>query len=328
MTRFLTALALVAAAVLPARAEEPVLRLAVLKFGTVNWLTETIVAGGHDRAAGYQLEVVPLAGKAATSVAFQSGDADMIVTDWVWALGRRVTGEDLRFAPYSTALGALMAPPGTLTDLCALGGKRVGVVGGPFDKSWLVYEALAAERCGFSLAEATETLHGAPPLLSRQLETGGVEAVSTYWHFAARLSAAGMERVIDVPGALAALGIVPAPALVGFVWNAESVDPALAAAFLASAEAAGRVLASDDAAWEELRSLMRVDDEASFEALKRDYRAGIPDGWTEADTTAAKGLYETLAAIGGDNFARATGPWDAMLFETPAPQAIAGANGG
>ncbi|MEL6267992.1 MAG: hypothetical protein AAFR52_20550, partial [Pseudomonadota bacterium] len=55
----LAALALVAAAPPAAAAEPPVIRLAVLKFGTVNWLTETVVAEGLDRAAGFRLEVVP-----------------------------------------------------------------------------------------------------------------------------------------------------------------------------------------------------------------------------------------------------------------------------
>lgn len=311
----------------PARAAEPpTLRLAVLKFGTVNWLTETIRAEGLDRAAGYRLEVVPLAGKAATTIAFQSGDADLIVTDWVWALGRRALGEDLRFAPYSGALGALMARPESgVADLCGLEGRTVGVVGGAQDKSWLVYEALAAERCGLALDSATQTLFGAPPLMSRQLETGGVDAVSTYWHYAARLEAAGMTRLLTMPAALAGLGIEPAPPLVGFVWNAARRAPEAVAAFLASAEAAGRMLAAEDAPWERLRPLMRPADEAAFRQLRDDYRAGIPDawpdGWNAADTAAAERLYAVLLAGGGDAFARGAGRWDPAVFDAPRPAA-------
>ncbi|MEM7529751.1 MAG: ABC transporter substrate-binding protein [Pseudomonadota bacterium] len=301
----------------PVRAE-PVLRLAVLKFGTVNWLTETIQNEGLDRAAGYRLEVVPLAGKAATTIAFEAGDADLIVSDWVWALGRRAEGNDLRFAPYSGALGALMVRGDSgVRTLCDLQGQNVGVVGGAIDKSWLIYEALAARDCGFSLDEETQTLLGAPPLMSRELETGGVEAVSTYWHYAARLRAAGMREVIDVVAALGALGIEPAPPLVGFVWNAEGQDPVAVAAFLDSVHAAGALLARDDVAWDRVRPLMRVEDDASFEALVEAYRAGIPDGWDEADTTAAKALYESLVATGGTAFARGAGRWDPVLFDAP-----------
>ncbi|MEO1471315.1 MAG: ABC transporter substrate-binding protein [Pseudomonadota bacterium] len=329
----LAALALVAAAPPAAAAEPPVIRLAVLKFGTVNWLTETVVAEGLDRAAGFRLEVVPLAGKAATTIAFQSGDADAIVTDWVWALGRRAAGDDLRFAPYSTALGALMtAPDAGIDGLCDLDGRRIGVVGGALDKSWLVYEALAARTCGFSLPARTETLFGAPPLMSEQLRAGRVEAVSTYWHFAARLSAGGMTRALDVVGALEALGITPAPPLVGFVWRADRQDPAVMGAFLRAIEAASARLAEDDAIWDRLRPLMRADDDAAFIALRDAYRAGIPDAWEAEDTAAAEGLYRVLVETGGEAFARGAGTWDATLFETPAAVPLAGggdaANGG
>ena len=226
-------LAALSIAAVPVRAEPPTLRLAVLKFGTVNWLTETILAEGLDEAAGYRLEVVPLAGKSATTIAFESASADLIVSDWVWALGRRAKGHDLGFAPYSGALGALMTRPDSGIDsLCDLAGRSVGVVGGALDKSWLVYEALAAKDCGFGLDGSTQALFGAPPLMSRELETGGVDAVSTYWHYAARLDAAGMREVIDVVGALDRLGIRPAPPLVGFVWDRGRSEPDTVAAFL------------------------------------------------------------------------------------------------
>ncbi|MEM7522614.1 MAG: hypothetical protein AAF360_02415 [Pseudomonadota bacterium] len=124
------------APVIVAAAEPPTLRVAVLKFGTVNWLMETVKRRGLDAAEGFALETIPLAGGAATAIAFQGGDADMMVTDWVWAMKKREQGADIRFAPYSKALGALMTR-GEIDDLCDLKGRPVGVVGGALDKSWL-----------------------------------------------------------------------------------------------------------------------------------------------------------------------------------------------
>ncbi|MEM9781270.1 MAG: ABC transporter substrate-binding protein [Pseudomonadota bacterium] len=312
--------------------EPPVLTLAVLKFGTVNWLTDTVLSNGLDRAAGIRLEVIPLAGKAATTIAFQAGDADVIVTDWVWAMGRRHDGEDLRFAPYSTALGALMThPEAEIDDICALRDRDVGVVGGELDKSWLIYEALAESACGFSLPAETRTLFGAPPLMSRQLETGGVDAVSTYWHFAARLRAEGMRRTIDVKGALAALDIAPAPPMVGFVWNAERVEPEVIGAFLHAVGQALDLLAKDDGAWAAVMPLMRVDSGAAFRQLRDDYRAGIVPGWRDSDTEAARKLYTVLSDTGGEAFQRGAGVWDAALFEAPDPSPLtppSGSDGG
>ncbi|MEM6974402.1 MAG: ABC transporter substrate-binding protein [Pseudomonadota bacterium] len=306
-----------------ARAEEeepPVIRLAVLRFGTVNWLTETLLTNGLDRAEGIRLEVIPLAGKAATTIAFQAGDADVIVTDWVWAMGRRHAGDDLRFAPYSAALGALMTrPEADIDGVCALRDRDVGVVGGELDKSWLIYEALATRACNFSLPDGTRTLFGAPPLMSRQLETGGVDAVSTYWHFAARLRAKGMRRTLDVKGALAALDIAPAPPMVGFVWNADRVAPETIAAFLRAVGQATDLLAKDDGTWATLMPLMRVESGAAFRQLRDDYRAGIVSGWRDSDTEAAQRLYAILRETGGETFQRGAGVWDPALFEAPGP---------
>ena len=103
-------LALVALAV-TARAGETV-RVAVLKFGTVNWQLDSLKANGFDRARGFDLEVLPLAGKNATAVALQADEVDMIVTDWIWALRQRAAGLEVFFVPYSTVLGALMLRDG------------------------------------------------------------------------------------------------------------------------------------------------------------------------------------------------------------------------
>ena len=296
--------------------EMPVLRIAVLKFGTVNWLTDTITHNELDVAEDYRLDVVPLAGKPATAIAFQAGDVDLIVTDWVWALRQRKAGADLRFAPYSVALGALMTRGG-IDGICDLRGRSVGVVGGELDKNWLVMQALVRERCGFDLASETQALFGAPPLMSRQLEIGNVDAVSTYWHYAARLEAAGMTRLIDIAAAMKMLGISPAPPLIGFVWNADRGREGALTGFLRSVEAAGQLLASDDAQWDRLRPLMRAADDTEFGQLRDHYRAGIPGPWDAADTQAAARLYRLLAATGGAAFTFGAGRFDPAVFSPP-----------
>ncbi len=301
----------------PASAEQPVLRIAVLKFGTVNWLTTTIVDRGLDAAEGFRLEVVGLAGTPATRIAFQSGDVDVVVTDWVWAMRQRERGRDLRFAPYSVALGALMSM-GAVGDLCELKARPVGVVGGALDKSWLVLQALTRIRCGFELADETEAVFGAPPLMARQLRTGGVDAVSTYWHWAAKLEAAGATRVIGIAEALAALGIAPAPPLIGFVWVAGRTDAAVVARFLASVAAAQRALADDDAEWDRLRPRMKARGDAEFETLRDHFRAGIPGPWTPAHTRAAERLHRLLIENAGTAHAGDAGRFDPVLFAPPA----------
>ena len=314
--RLACACLLLAVATLARAQETPVLRVAVLKFGTVNWLTDVIQTRKLDAAEGFRLETVELAGRDATSVAFQAGDADLIVADWIWVMNQRQRGADMRFFPYSRALGALMVMPGGgVKALCDLRGKTVGVVGGDLDKSWIVYQALAQRDCGFSLRDEADAVFGAPPLMSRQLVTGAVAAVSTFWHFAARLEAEGAEKLLGADAAIAALGVAPAPPLVGFVWDARRTDPATVAAMGRAVRAAGALMAADEAEWLRLRPLMRAEDDAAFAALRDAYQAGVVTApWSAADTEAARALHATLIAAGGEGFGRIAGAFDAGAF--------------
>ena len=314
--RLITAFALWLGLTVNAMAEDT-LRIAVLKFGTVNWLMETIKTNELDKAEGFTLEIVELAGKPATTIALQSGDADMIVTDWVWAMRQHQQGTPYKFLPYSRSLGALMVRPDAgVTELCDLKGKDVGVTGGAIDKSWLVLQALARDKCGIDLAAETQSLFGAPPLMSRQLEAGDVAAVSTFWHFAARLEAAGHTRLLSIEDALDQLGISPAPPLIGFVWNPENVAdrPELVESFARAVAAASNILAKDDAAWDALRPAMNADNDTEFTLLRDYYRAGIVTDWTAADTAAAEKLHEALIGIGGQAYRKTSGPFIGAVF--------------
>ena len=309
-------LTLGALAAAPATAETPRIRIAVLKFGTVNWLVDAITTNKLDEAEGYRLETTPLAGKAATTIAFQSGDADVFVTDWLWVMLQRERGVDYRFFPYSASLGALMsADDSGVETVCDLDGRTIGVVGGALDKSWLALQAYAANRCGFQIAERVQALYGAPPLLSRQLETGDLDAVLTFWPFAARLEAAGMRRVHGVAETLDALGVEAPPALVGFVFDGGRAEPAVIEAFQRSVRAAVDLLATDDAEWERIRPLMRVQGDAEFTTLRDHFRAGLVGPWSATDTAAADALLAILVAAGGSRFEKTTGPFDPEAFD-------------
>lgn len=310
-------LAMILAASPVRAADNPEVSVGVLKFGTVNWLMDVISSNGLDVENGYKLALRPLAGKPATTIALQSGDVDMIVTDWPWAMRQRAEGVDYVFSPYSTTLGAVMtAPAAGIGDICDLKGRRIGVVGGPLDKSWLLLQALTKEQCGFDLAAEAEALFGAPPLLSRQLTEGAVDAVSTFWHFAARLEAGGMTRLIGAGEMMASLGVTPPPPLIGFVWSETTFkDRADAlAGFLASAEAANALLRSSDAEWERLRPLMRAKSDAEFEALRDRYREGAEDAWTDAHAKGAETLHNVLIRIGGDAYLGKAGAFDGGVF--------------
>ncbi len=283
-------------------AADPV-RIAVLKFGTVNWELDVIKTHGLDRKAGFSFEVLGLAGKNATSVALQAGEVDIIVTDWIWVSRQRAEGIGYTFVPFSTAAGALMVPAGSpVRDLSDLKGRSLGIAGGPLDKSWLLLRALARQSLGFDADREIDKAFAAPPLLNQQILAGRLDAVLNFWHFAARLEAVGFRRVVGVDEIIRALGIDAKIPLIGYVfgqaWAEANRDQLLG--FLAASREAKDILRRSDEEWVRLRPLMKAKDDATFRALRDSYRRGIPERWGEQERAAARRLFAILAEQGGE----------------------------
>jgi len=146
------------------QASLPVMKVAVLKFGTVSWELDTIVRRQLDAKHGFRLETLELAGEDAVKIAFQGGAADAMVSDWIWVARQRAAGKDFIFIPYSKAVGGLDVPANSpAKSLADMKGGKIGVAGGPLDKSWLLLRALARRQYGFDLAADAEPVFGAPP---------------------------------------------------------------------------------------------------------------------------------------------------------------------
>jgi NitT/TauT family transport system substrate-binding protein len=209
----------------------------------------------------------------------------------------------LTFIPYSSSVGALMvAADGGIRSLADLEGKRLGIAGGPLDKSWLLIQALAKEQEGLDLAEVAELVYGAPPLLAEKLKSGELDAVINYWHYAARLEAEGHRRLIDVTQAQEGLGVPADTPQLGYVFREEWANehPDLVQAFARASRAAKVIMEESDEEWERLRALTRAEDDATLDALKRRYREGIVHGWGDQEREAAEQLYAVLAELGGE----------------------------
>ncbi len=286
----------------PLHALEPV-RVGTLKFGTVNWELDTAIHHGLDRKHGVSIEIMPFANKQATHIVFQSNEVDLIVTDWLWVSRRRAEGKRYRFIPYSSALGAIMVPPGSAAqDLRDLRGLRLGVAGGAYDKSWLLLRAWARKQYRFDPLAEIEVQYAAPPLLNGQIKRGNLDAVLNFWHYSARLEAQGYRRLLEISTVgndLAGRGTVP---MVGYVFSEdrERRRPGVVRQFNAAIHAARTRLLRDDATWERLRPLMRIEDDATFRTLRERYREGVPQPWNAGDTATAARLMQVLADIGGD----------------------------
>ena len=277
--------------------------IGVLKFGTVSWMLDTIQRNGLDKAEGVEIDVVPLASTEATAVGLQGSSVNVIATDWLWVSRERSGGADFTFSPFTTALGAVMVPPNSpIKTLADLKGKRLGVAGGPLDKSWLLIVAYALRTANLDLRTETTQVFGAPPLLAEKAKQGEVDAVLNFWPYAARLEAQGFKQLMGVEDVVSELGAKGEVAMVGYVfsenWAKEHAEAVQG--FLRAAAKADELLATSNEAWEPLKPLMRAEDEATFEALRRRYREGIPERSVAENEADAKVLYQFLRELGGE----------------------------
>lgn len=305
----------------PAARAGTALRLASVKFGSLAWLIETIRAEGFDKKHGLDLEVVEIANNQASPITLYGGSADVIVSDWPWALRQRSMGEGLKFAPFSASLGAVMvgrdSPVKSLADLK---GMKLGIAGSAVDKSWLLLRAYTKKTVGVDIAETVEPQFGAAPLLAEQLKDGKLDACLNFWTFCARLEGAGFRRVISISDVMAALGVAPPPALVGFIWKEKfGAEHAGAINALLAAVADGNaVLAKSGPAWDRLKPLLKPGNDAEFKALVAGYQSGIRGPWSDADMTSAEKIMELLVAGGDTELVGSGTKFDPKLFHAAA----------
>ena len=284
-----------------ARAKDTTLRLGVLKFGTVSWVMDVIEHHDLDEAYGIDIEDLELASNQATLVALQAGRVDCVVSDWLWVSRQRAAGADWTFFPFSTAVGALVAARGApIHGLADLRDRRLGVAGSPLDKSWVIVQALAQEQ-HLDLARDAQLSFGAPPLLNQELLAGRLDAVLTYWNFAAPLESRGLPVVLSMSDALRQLGFETAIPLVGYVvsehWARQ--HPRELAAFVSASREAQSILATSDAEWNWLGSRTGARNPAELKALRDAFRAGIPAHWGRKERREATALYALFAKVGG-----------------------------
>ena len=298
----LGAAALVAALSLAHGAYAEELTVGTLASGTVRWELDTIQHYGLDKAEGFDLRITELAGNPATQIALAGGEVDVIVSDWLWVAQQRAEGKNYVFIPFSTAVGALLVPQDSQAQTLAdLKGKKIGIAGGPVDKSWLILRAYARQETGEDLATVTEQVFGAPPMIYEAGLSGEVDGVINFWNFLAKMKVHGMRELVTVAEAATALGLDPATPLLGYVMDEQLLreKPELAAALKRASRAAKDLLLTDDAAWERLRPIMNAEDDAEFAALREGWRQGVPSDAPVDEANAAK-VFALMVDLGGE----------------------------
>ncbi|NVN84958.1 MAG: ABC transporter substrate-binding protein [Rhodopseudomonas sp.] len=276
-------------------------RVAVQKTGTFAWELAVIRAHGLDRQADLSIQTLELASPEAGKIALRAGNADIIVSDWLWVSRERGLGAKLTFYPYSNALGAVMVPERSpIRSLADLKGRSLAVAGGPLDKNWLLLQA-RLKQDGIDLKSEATIVYGAPPLLAAKMLGGEMDAAVNYWNFSAALEAKGFRRVAGIENLLPGLGAKGRIAMIGYVFDEAwaSAKPDVVARFIAVTRKAKEILAASDAEWDTIGPLTGGADAATLRAYRERYREGIPRRPIADEETDARVIYRVLAAIGG-----------------------------
>ena len=308
-----------------ARAQEKstLVRLTSVRFGSVSWIVDTIRSEGIDKKYGLNLEVVEVANNSAAPIALLSGDADIVVSDWTWAMRQRAKGQDFKFASYSSALGSLMVPKDSpIKTLADLEGKKIGVAGSGIDKSWILLRAYSRKLLGKDkdIAKTSETIFGAAPLITEEFRSGRLDACLNFWTYAARLEGEGAREIIRMSDIIKALNISPPPPLVGFIWSEKAAlkNNVPIDLFLAAVNDANTLLAKSEEAWERLRPLVKPATDDEFAAIKTYFRSGITEPWGANETASAEKLTNLLIELGDEELVGDGTRFDPNLFHIKA----------
>jgi NitT/TauT family transport system substrate-binding protein len=284
----------------PARAADR-LRLALQKTGTSGWEMAVVKAFGLDKDAGLDLEVIELASTEAGKIAIQGGSADVIISDWLFVARERAQDAKLAFYPHSTAIGAVMTKDPAIKSVKDLAGKKLGVAGGPLDKSWLMLKAYALKQ-GVDLEKQATVVYGAPPLIAEKALQGEIDAALEFWNFAVNLEAQGFARAIEMTDVEKALGAKGDVIVTGYVFDerfAEKKKDALAR-FLAMMASAKKMIVTNDKAWAAAAKHIGAKDPGVLDALRKRYVAGLPKRTLAEEEADAAALFRVLAEIGGE----------------------------
>jgi NitT/TauT family transport system substrate-binding protein len=283
-----------------AAADEPI-RIATLKTGTLAWQLDTVRAHGLDRKANLAIETIEFASTEGGKIALKGGSADLIVSDWLWVTRERALGDDLVFYPYSSELGAVMVPASSpIKGIADLRGRKLGVAGGPLDKSWLLLQA-QARRSGIDLKTEATIAYGAPPLLTQKALQGELDATLTFWNFSAELEATGMRAAISMQDVVRELGAKGPVAMVGYVFNGDWArrNGPLLDRFFSVTRMTEEILRNSPEEWQRLSARIGATSPRALDVYRQRFLEGIPHRSLSDEQADAQVLFHAVAEAGG-----------------------------
>lgn len=293
------------------------LKVGVLAYGTVNWELDVIKHNNLDKKNGFELEIIKLASKNATSIALQSKSVDIIVTDWLWVNTQRANNADFTFYPYSKATGTLFVGKNSVAkSFLDLEGREIGIAGGPVDKTWLILRAYTKFKYNKDLKEIINPIYAAPPILLKKINDKSLYGAINFWHFNAKAKTKGAKAIISMHEVLNELGIKEEIPLIGWTFRRDIAlkNPIIYNSFIKASLEAKNILLQNEEEWNRIRPLMRVKNEAIFKALKEGYKEGVIKKFNKNNINDSKKVFNILLKEDKKNLLRNSKKLDLNTF--------------
>lgn len=293
------------------------LKVGVLAYGTVNWGLEILKQNGLDKKNGFDLEIVKLASKNAQLISLQAKEVDIIVNDWIWVNKQKKEGKSFLYYPYSKALGTLMINKNSkINSLADLKNKELGISGGRYDKTWLLFRAYYKKEYQNSLENLVKPIFASPPILNRKMVDKSIMASINFWHFNSKLPQKEFKALVEIDEILESLGVKKDISFVGWVFNEDFAlkNKTLINSFLKASLESKELLNSDDKQWNNIRHLIKIKDETIFETVKKEYKKGIIRNFSKEDIKELKKVYEILSLEAGANYISKDVPFNETIF--------------
>ena len=293
------------------------LRIGVLAFGTVNWELDVLKHHNLDKKYGFDLDVVELASKNAQLVSLQSKDVNMIVNDWIWVNTQKAKGKNFSFYPYSKATGTLLVNENSnINTLLDLKGKHLGIAGGVYDKTWLLFRAYSKSKYDIDLKDIVNPLFASAPILYKKMQDDYLQAAINFWHFNAKLESKNIKALIEISEILKELDIQKDVSFVGWTFDTKfaNENKDLINAFLKASKESKEILKNSDEEWNRIKEQMSVKNDKEFEALKNGYKKGIIEEFDENSIGDLQKVFKILLKEGGEKFVEDSTSLDNSIF--------------
>ena len=293
------------------------LRIGVLAFGTVNWELDVLKHHNLDKKYGFDLDVVELASKNAQLVSLQSKDVNMIVNDWIWVNTQKAKGKNFSFYPYSKATGTLLVNENSnINTLLDLKGKHLGIAGGVYDKTWLLFRAYSKSKYDIDLKDIVNPLFASAPILYKKMQDDSLQAAINFWHFNAKLESKNIKALIEISEILKELDIQKDVSFVGWTFDTKfaNENKDLINAFLKASKESKEILKNSDEEWNRIKEQMSVKNDKEFEALKNGYKKGIIEEFDENSIGDLQKVFKILLKEGGEKFVEDSTSLDNSIF--------------